>query len=108
MNNATGDRFDIPVDRFFESIEERLTDIFRRYREGGEVPTGERLRLEGFMEAGIFLGIAGRDELLERMDIIYRDILGESLPRSCYDIESPPVTIPARWPRAPVYPSTRQ
>lgn len=108
MNRATEDHFESPVDRFFAIVEDRLRDVFRRYHEGGEVPTGERLRLEGFMEAGIFLGIAGRDELLERMDIIYRDVLGESLPRSCYAIESPPVTIPARWPRAPVVPTTRQ
>ena len=51
----------------------------RVYRSLVQDPEQERVRLSGFMQAGIFLGLASRQELDELVGRVHLEELGETI-----------------------------
>ena len=75
----------------------------------GEVAPAARLRLEGFLEAGLALGLVTRDEVSRWVNDSYRRNMppesGGHTPAVLADCDDGVVVLPVRWRRAPVYPS---
>ena len=91
----------------------RLEAMLRSLLAGSDVPPAERLKAEGFAEAGLVLGLINADELAELLDGIYLRVHGRSVAelfavgaRDCVSAEPPRVVIPLRGKRAPVYTKT--
>ena len=53
--------------------------MFHASKEGFKIPSVERHRLEGFMQAGVFMGFASNSELALLMDNTHCDIFGLSM-----------------------------
>jgi hypothetical protein len=93
--------------QFLQQVTRRLGLVFAAYARGGDVSPGERLRLEGYMQAGIELGMASREELILLLKQVHLDHLGQELADPFPPMEEASVIpIPVRMQRAPVYPST--
>ncbi len=93
-----------------ETIDRRLADLLAQLAAGLDAPPGQRLRLEGLMEAAVLLEIAAEAELVALLETRYRDAFGHSPGEDLgEDWQSffPFPQIPAMARRAPVYPSTR-
>lgn len=56
-----------------------LRAMFSASKEGYKASDQERHRLEGFMHAGVFLGLVTQDELSEQMETIHQSIFGVSI-----------------------------
>ena len=65
--------------KFVAEVEKKLTTMFRSRKEGFPTPPEDRHRLEGFIQAGIFMGLATKDELQSLMEQIYMEIFGKSI-----------------------------
>ena len=76
--------------KYLNEVEKRLCRIFLASKEGFKASPVERHRLEGFMRAGIFLGIASNEEMSELMDACHSDIFGKT-------IEQRKAELSARW-----------
>ena len=91
-----------------DQIKKRAEGIFSQYASGLDVATGERLRLEGFIQAGLVLGLVEFDDVLAVLDSLHQQAFGkpfEVFP-PC-DEASCVIAIPTRMQRAPVYSSTK-
>ena len=64
---------------FINEVEKRLNQIFSASKEGYKSSPEDRHRLEGFMHAGVFMGIATNAELAEFMDKIHVRIFGKTI-----------------------------
>jgi hypothetical protein len=90
-----------PAPQFLTEAQQRLDDFYRKLAQWGEVAPGLRFRLEGFLEAGLTLGLVEGQQLQVMIETSYRTFLGrapEPVPGS-----DPIVQLPVRWQRAPVY-----
>ena len=90
--------------RFTAELAQRLDSLYRDQAELGEVAPGARLRLEGWIEAGLQLELVTREEV-ERLvaDAWSRRRPGE-VPPLLPDTDGG-IALPVRWQRAPVYAS---
>ncbi|WP_430459706.1 hypothetical protein ACQUQU_10860 [Thalassolituus sp. LLYu03] len=66
-------------DDYLHEVSERLTRMFRASREGYKAPAPDRHRLEGFMQAGVFMGLVSQQELAAQMEAIHQQIFGKSI-----------------------------
>lgn len=64
---------------YLAEVDKQLRLMFSASKDGYKVTEATRHRLEGFMQAGIFLGLATKDELSMRMDTIHQSIFGKSI-----------------------------
>ncbi|ASP39512.1 hypothetical protein CHH28_12880 [Bacterioplanes sanyensis] len=64
---------------FIEQVEQRLLQLFRASKHGVKTPAAERHRLQGFMQAGVFLQLISRDELAQRMERLHQDVFAMSI-----------------------------
>lgn len=64
---------------FIEQVEQRLWRLFRASKQGVKAPAPERHRLEGFIQAGVFLQLVSREEMAERMEAIHQRVFGLSI-----------------------------
>jgi hypothetical protein len=94
---------------FLAEIDKRLELIFKRYADGEDVATGQRLRLEGFIQAGLVLDIVAVEQVLAALDTVHQRIFNEP-----FGAVFPPyneadciIAIPSKMQRAPVFPSTK-
>jgi hypothetical protein len=94
----------IPEQAWLE-LEGRWRHIFSTLHGGGEIPPGQRLRAEGFMEAVVLLELSTEAAVQDALEHCYRDIFGEPLRRDWRELFPFP-QIPGFGQRAPVYPST--
>ena len=53
----------IHKDKFINEVKRRIKIIFNASKEGCRVSSMEKHRVEGFMQAGVFLGIVSNEEL---------------------------------------------
>jgi len=60
-------------------IENRLTSHFSAIKDGYKVPGSERHRLEGFMQAAVFMGLANNIELAALMEKAHFSIFEKSI-----------------------------
>lgn len=91
---------------FIQQVEQRLRDIFSRQFAGKDVSPGMRLRTEGFMEAGIALGMASAEDLSDLVSRLYQLIYLEAPQQDVLDRSGKRVLIPLQMQLAPVKPST--
>lgn len=66
-------------EKYLHEVETRLARMFRASRDGHKAAPVERHRLEGFIQAGTFLGLATSDELKSLMDRVHLDIFGKTI-----------------------------
>lgn len=61
---------------FINEVEKQLRLIFGAIRDGNKPPEILRHRCEGFMRAGVFLGVVNNGELSELMEKIHFNVIG--------------------------------
>jgi hypothetical protein len=66
-------------EEYLQEVETRFAQMFKASRDDHKAIPLERHRLEGFMQAGKFLGLATNDELKSLMDRIHIDIFGNTI-----------------------------
>ncbi len=66
-------------EHYLSEVEKRLNQIFTASKEGYKTPPAERHRLEGFMAAGIFMGLASNAELAKVMNEIHVRLFGKTI-----------------------------
>ena len=64
---------------YLNEIEKRLNRIFLASKEGYKSSPEDRHRLEGFMHAGVFMGLVTNAELAKFMDEIHVRIFGKTI-----------------------------
>ncbi|WP_066959380.1 hypothetical protein [Microbulbifer sp. Q7] len=64
---------------FIPEVSRRLRQLFSTSKLGMAIPPSERHRLEGFMQAGIFLGLSSKAELAELMEGIHLEVFGKTI-----------------------------
>ena len=64
---------------YLNEIEARLRRLFSASRDGYRVADAERHRLEGFIQAGVFLRITTNDEVSKVMESIHFSVFGQSI-----------------------------
>lgn len=65
--------------KFVKEVDARLRMMFNAISEGAQYTEVERARLSGFMQAGVFLGLASKRELDTLMAQVHIDELGETI-----------------------------
>ena len=94
---------------FREQAQARVECFYADLGRLGEVPPAARLRLEGFLEAGLTLGLVAKDEISRWVDDSYDRHLPteqhQRAPTAPADSDNNLIVLPVRWRRAPVYPS---
>ncbi|WP_193164945.1 hypothetical protein [Microbulbifer hainanensis] len=65
--------------QFLAEVEARLARMFSANKCGYRTPAVERHRLEGFMQAGVFLGLSNNRELAELMEESHLAVFGKSI-----------------------------
>lgn len=66
-------------EHYLSEVERRLNQIFTASKEGYKSSPAERHRLEGFMAAGVFMGLATNAELAKVMDEIHVRLFGKTI-----------------------------
>ena len=64
---------------YLAEISSRLDKMFRASKEGYKIPDIDRHRLEGFMQAGIYMKIATPAEMAELLDHAHYSVFGKSI-----------------------------
>lgn len=59
---------------FIKEVMSRLNNIFNSSKEGYRISPVEKHRTEGFMQAGVFLGIASNEELYSVMQQVHLSV----------------------------------
>jgi hypothetical protein len=62
-----------------ELVESRLTALFQRLADGDDAPPGQRLRLEGLLEAVVYRAELSEEAADELIDTVHRQIFGDGL-----------------------------
>jgi len=66
-------------ENYLNEVEKRLNRIFTASKEGYKVSPVERHRLEGFMAAGVFMGLVTNAELAKVMNDIHVRLFGKTI-----------------------------
>ncbi len=66
-------------ENYLNEVEKRLNQIFTASKEGYKAAPAERHRLEGFMAAGVFMGLVTNAELAKVMDDIHVRLFGKTI-----------------------------
>jgi hypothetical protein len=64
---------------FLNEVEKRLSKMFTASKEGYKAAPVERHRLEGFMQAGVFIGLVSNAELSELMESVHINVYGQTI-----------------------------
>jgi len=65
--------------KFLDEVEARLTRLFSASRDGYRLADVQRHRLEGFIQAGIFIQLTTREEMSQLMNSVHIDIFGKTM-----------------------------
>ena len=66
-------------DKYLAEVKQRLEHLFSASKQGYDIAPAQRHRLEGFMQAGVFLGVVSNDELSGLMEALHLSIHGRSI-----------------------------
>ena len=66
-------------ERFITEVTNRLTQLFRASKEGYKVSESERHRLEGFIQAGIFMQVATSHEMSQLLEDLHYSVFGKTI-----------------------------
>jgi len=64
---------------FIEEVEKKLKQMFESSRDGMVPPAKQRHRLEGFIEAGVFMGMARNEEIADLMEKVHYEVFNMSM-----------------------------
>ncbi len=64
---------------YLDEVRRRLLLMFRASRDGHKASPPERHRLEGFMQAGSFFGLATSKELKKLMEEVHCEVFGQTI-----------------------------
>jgi hypothetical protein len=64
---------------YLAEVSNRLTKLFKASKEGYKIPDIDRHRLEGFMQAGIFLQVATPAEMSKLLEDVHYSIFGKTI-----------------------------
>jgi len=98
------------VHKLIDTIDQRLQALLAQLSAGLDAPPGQRLRLEGLMEAAVLAEIASEADLRALLEARYREAFGRTLEDDLgegWQSFFPFPQVPAMARRAPVFPSTR-
>lgn len=65
--------------RFLDEVERQLRVIFGAIRDGHKPPVILKHRCEGFMRAGVFMGVVKNLELSDLMEAIHLEVVGMTI-----------------------------
>ncbi|WP_062266708.1 hypothetical protein [Endozoicomonas arenosclerae] len=71
--------------QFITEIERRLRELFSASKRSQRLPSSVKHRCEGFMHAGVFMGLVTNDELETLMEQIHLDIFGKTIEQAKRD-----------------------
>ena len=63
---------------YLAEVNKRLTRLFKASKEGYKIPDIDRHRLEGFMQAGIFMKITTSTEMAELLERAHYSVFGKT------------------------------
>jgi len=66
-------------EHYISEVEKRLSRIFSASKDGYKISTVERNRLEGFMQAGVFIGLVTNKELSRLMEDVHISIFDKTI-----------------------------
>jgi len=66
-------------EKFINEVKSRIKKIFDSSKEGYRVLSVEKHRVEGFMQAGVFLGIISNNELYDVMQEVHMSVFDMSI-----------------------------
>ena len=89
--------------QFNIEVESRLLEVFRAFEQGQDVSPATLFRLEGFIEAGCYLGLSAEDEIKAMMQSLHQQVFSQPMLVPV----GRGIEIPTMMKRAPVYPSTK-
>ncbi len=64
---------------YLAEVTKRLTRLFKASKEGHKIPGIDRHRLEGFIEAGIFMRIATPAEMSKLLEEAHYSVFGKTI-----------------------------
>ena len=64
---------------YLAEVSNRLIKMFRASKEGYKIPDIDRHRLEGFMHAGIFMGVATPVEMSKLLEEAHYSVFGKTI-----------------------------
>ena len=70
---------EIDREHFVAEVEARLRRLFSASKSGYRPPAMDRHRLEGFMQAGVFMGLCNNQELAALMEELHQAIFAKSI-----------------------------
>lgn len=70
---------EIDREHFLAEVEARLRRLFSSSKSGYRASAMDRHRLEGFMQAGVFMGLCNNQELSTLMEELHLVIFGKSI-----------------------------
>ena len=65
--------------KYLQEVKNRLMRMFQASKDGHKAGSVERHRLEGFMQAGAFFGLAASGELESLMNRVHVDVFGKTI-----------------------------
>ncbi len=77
-------------DKYINEVEKRLSQMFSASKEGYKASSVERHRLEGFMRAGVFLGLVSNEEMASLMNACHLTVFAKT-------IEQRKAELASRW-----------
>jgi hypothetical protein len=64
---------------FITEVSDRLNKVFRASKEGYKIPSIERHRLEGFIQAGVFMKVATQAEMSKLLEDTHYSIFEKTI-----------------------------
>ncbi|UXD88769.1 hypothetical protein [Thalassolituus hydrocarboniclasticus] len=65
--------------QFIEEAKQRLLTMFNNSKQRIKASDAERFRLQGFMQAGVFLGLSNNNELQQLMEEMHKQVFSMSI-----------------------------
>jgi hypothetical protein len=65
---------------YLAEVSRRLTQLFKASKEGYKIPDIDRHRLEGFMQAGIFMKVATPAEMSKLLEDVHYLVFEKTIP----------------------------
>lgn len=66
-------------EKFLAELRQQLTETFTAAKAGIKVSDADKYRCEGFMQAGVALGLVTDDEVSSLINTVHIDVYGQSI-----------------------------
>ena len=75
-------------ERFAEEVRQRLLRLFNTTKQGLKVAEIDKHHCEGFIQAGVFMGLVSNAEMSRLMDDTHRAVFGKSIAERQADLSA--------------------